>query len=173
MLHSIVPRLSRVAVLRNPKNLSHSTILKSVETAAKSSGVTILPFEARVPQEIESAFMRMIKERAQAVIVVSDPIFLEDRRGIAELAMKNRLPYVRRYREYAEAGALMSYGPSLAENYRRAAAYADKIFKGANPGDLPIEQPNKFETVINLKTAKALGITIPKSIFISADKVIE
>ena len=135
--------------------------------------MTILPVEARSPQEIESAFVVMIKEKAQAIIVVSNPMFAQRRHRIAELAIKNRLPFVSIYREYAEAGGLMSYGPSLLEQYRRAATYVDKIFKGIRPGDLPVEQPTKFDLFINLKTAKAVGLTLPQSLLIGADKVIE
>jgi putative ABC transport system substrate-binding protein len=173
MLRGMMPRLSRVAVLLNPASPSHSTILKSVQAAAQSAGVTILPLEAQDPQEIESAFIMMIKEKAQAVIVGSNPLFLDQRRRIAELATKNRLPFVSRYREYAEAGCLMSYGPSLTDEYRRAATFVDKILKGARPGDLSVEQPTKFELFINRKTAKTLGLNIPQSLLISADKVIE
>ena len=173
MLLSIAPKPSRVAVLLHPIDLAKVTTLKSIQAAAQSTGVTILPVEARSPQEIESAFVRMIKEKAQAVIVVSNPMFAQRKHRIAELAIKNRLPFVSIYREYAEAGALMSFGPSLLEQYRRAATYVDKIFKGIKPGDLPVEQPTKFDLFINRKTAQALGVTIPQSLLISADKVIE
>ena len=173
MLLSMVPRPSRVAVLLHPTDLAKVTTLKSIQAAAQSAGVTILPVEARGPQEFERAFATMTREKAQAIIVVSNPIFAVQRRRIAEHSAKNRLPFVSIYREYAEAGALISYGPSLHEQYRRAAAYVDKIFKGVKPGDLPVEQPTKFELFINRKTAKALGLTIPQSLLISADKVID
>ena len=123
--------------------------------------------------EIERAFANMKKEKVQAVVIVSTPLFLDQRRHIAELAAVNRLPIVCRYREYAEAGGLASYGPNLANNFVRAATYVDKIFKGAQPADLPVEQPTKFELIINGMTAKALGLKIPQSLLISADKVIE
>ncbi len=173
MLLSVAPRPSRVAVLLHPTDLAKVLTLKSIQAAAQSTGVTILPVEARGPQEFERAFITMIKAKAQAIIVVSNPIFAVQRHRIAELSAKNRLPFVSIYREYAEAGGLMSYGPSLLEQYRRAATYVDKILKGAKPGDLPVEQPTKFDLFVNRKTAKALGLTIPQSLLISADKVID
>ena len=173
MLRSMVPRLSRVAVLMNPTNPGHAMILKSVQTAAQKSGAKLLPVQARNPQEIESAFSTMARENAEAVIVANDGVFAQDQRRIAELAAQHRLPSVTLRREYAEAGGLMSYGPSFLDQYRRAASYVDKILKGAKPADLPVEQPTKFELVINGKTAKALGLKIPQSLMISADKVIQ
>jgi putative ABC transport system substrate-binding protein len=173
MLRSMVPKLSRVAILVNPANSGHATILKSVQTAAQKSSVKLLPVQARNPQEIESAFSTMTRENAEAVIVANDGVFTQQQRQIAKLAAKHRLPSVTLRREYVEAGGLMSYGPSFVEQYRRAATHVDKIFKGAKPGDLPVEQPTKFELIINRKTAKALGLTIPQSLLISADKVIE
>ena len=173
MLRSMVPKLSRVAILVNPTNSGHATILKTVQTAAQKSSIKILSVQAGDPQEIEGAFSTMTQDNAEAVIVANDLFFNQQRRQLAELAAKNRLPSVAATREYVEAGGLMSYGPSFAENYRRAATYVDKIFKGAKPGDLPVEQPTKFEMFINRKTAKALGLTIPQSLLISADKIIE
>jgi putative tryptophan/tyrosine transport system substrate-binding protein len=173
MLRSMVPKLSRVAILVNPTNSGHATILKTVQTAAQKSSVKILSVQARNPQEIETAFSTMTQDNAEAVIVANDLFFNQQRRQVAELAQKNRLPSVAAVRGYVEAGGLMSYGPSFVENYRRAATYVDKIFKGAKPGDLPVEQPTKFEMFINRKTAKALGFTIPQSLLISADKIIE
>ena len=173
MLLSFVPKLSRVAVLVNPTNSSHSTILKGIQAAASRVGVNILPLEAGNPQEIENAFSMMAQQNAGAVIVALDAFFLQQGRQIAELASKNRLPSVSGSREYAEAGGLISYGQNIADHFRRAATYVDKILKGAKPADLPVEQPTKFELLINRKTAKALGLTIPQSLLISADKVIE
>jgi putative tryptophan/tyrosine transport system substrate-binding protein len=173
MLRSMASKLSRVTILLNPTNSGHATILKTVQTAAQKSSVKILPVQARNPQEIESAFSTMTQQNAEAVIVASDPFFNQQRRQIAELAGKSRLPSVAAVREYVEAGGLMSYGPSFVENYRRAATYVDKILKGAKPGDLPVEQPTKFELIINRKTAKALGITIPHELLLRADEVIE
>jgi putative ABC transport system substrate-binding protein len=173
MLLSMVPKLSRVAVLLNPTNSAHATISKIVQAAAHRASVKILSVEARSPQEIENAFFMMSRENAEAVIVAADSFFTQQRRQIAELAAKNRLPTISEYREYAEAGGLMSYGSNRPEQFRRAATYVDKILKGAKAADLPVEQPTKFELIINRKTAKALGLTIPQSLLISADKVIE
>ena len=173
MLLSMVPKLSHVAVMVNPGNSSHKVTLKNVQAAAQRTGIKIVPVEAQTPQEIENAFTVMAREHTGAVIAVSDSFFIQQRRQIAELAAKHRLPSISARREYAEAGFLMSYGQNSADNYRRAATYVDKIFKGAKPGDLPVEQPTKFELFINRKTAKALGLTIPQSLLISADKVIE
>ena len=173
MLRSMVSRLSRVAVLVDPANSAAAAILKSIQTAAPRTGVTILPAEARTPQEIETAFSNMARQNAGAVIVVQGSLFIQQWRQIAELAAKHRLPSITASREYPTTGGLMSYGPNYAENYRRAATYVDKILKGAKSADLPVEQPTKFELFINRKTAKALGLTIPQSLLISADKVIE
>ena len=173
MLHSIVPKLSRVAVLLNPANAGQAPNLKAVQTATQKSGVKILPVEARNPQEIESAFSTMTRRNATAVLVINDAVFTQQLRQIAELAIKNRLPAIVAHRQFAEVGGLMSYGPSAADQYRRAAIIVDKILKGAKPADLPVEQPTKFELIINGKTAKALGLTIPQSLLVSADKVIE
>ena len=173
MLLTMVPRLSRVAVLVNPANSSHAMVLKSIQSAAQRTSAKILPVEVRTPQEIETAFSVMTKENAGAIIVMRDPLLTQQVRQIAQLAAKHRLPSVGAIREYVDAGGLMCYGPNITDSYRRAATYVDKIFKGAKPGDLPIEQPTKFELFINGKTAKALGLTIPQSLLISADKVIE
>ena len=173
MLLRVAPKLSRVAVLVNPTNASLSTVLKSVQSAAQGTSTKILPVEARNAQEIEQAFFAMAREKVGAVIVARDVLFILQARQIAELAAKNRLPSIAQIREYVDAGGLMSYGQNRADNYRRVATYVDKILKGAKPGDLPIEQPTKFELVINGKTAKALGLTIPQSLLISADQLIE
>ena len=173
MLRSITPRLSRVAVLVNPANSGHAPVLKSIQAAAQKIGVTVLPAEARNREEIDNAFSMMSKAKAGAVLVISDAFFITQAHQIAGLAAKNRLPSIDSTRQYAEAGGLMSYGNSLGENYRRAATYVDKIFKGAKPGDIPVEQPTTIEMAINMKTAKALGIKIPNSILVQATKVIE
>ena len=173
MLLSMVPKLSRVAVLVIPGNASHVTILKSLQTAAQRSGVNVLQVQAKSPQEISNAFSKITQERAGAVIVARDPLFHEHRSQIAELASKHRLPSIAARWEYVTAGGLMSYGASSSDNYRRAATYVDKILKGAKPSELPVEQPTKFEMFINGNTAKALGLKIPQSLLIMADKVIE
>ena len=173
MLLSLVPKLSRVAILVNPTNSSHATVLRNVQTAAQSVGVKILPVEARVPQEIEKAFSMMTQQNAGAVIVIADSFFIQQRRQIAALAVKSRLPSMFSYREDVEAGGLMSYGVNANDQIRRGATFVDKIFKGAKPADLPVEQPTIFELFINGKTAKALGLKIPPSLMILVDKVIE
>lgn len=173
MLISVLPKLSRVAILVNPNNANHLSMQRRVEAAAQTTSVTILSMDARTATEIGNAFAQMSLQKAGALIVFGDGIFTQQARQIAELAAKHRLPSITGPRAYVDAGGLMSYGPSLADNYRRAANYVDKIFKGAKPGDLPAEQPTKFELVINAKTAKALGLKIPQSLLISADKVIE
>jgi putative ABC transport system substrate-binding protein len=173
MLLAMVPKLSRVAVLVNPTRPTHIKALESVVAAGQKLGVTMLRAEARTPQEIENAFSVMVREKAGALIVLLNPVFQEQRSQIAELSAKHRLPCMTADRIYAEAGCLMSYGNSLADDFRRAATYVNKILKGAKPSDLPVEQPTKFELVINRKTAKALGLTIPQSLLVSADKVIE
>ena len=173
MLRSVAPSLSRVAVLVNPTNTSQPLSVTSVRSAAQSMSLTILPVEARTAAEIERAFSAATQGKAGAIIVMRDGIFLEERRQIAELAAKNRLSTVSDDREYVDAGTLMSYGPSLADQFRRAAGYVDKILKGAKPGDLPVEQPTKLELVINLKTAKALGLTIPQALLLRADELIQ
>jgi len=173
MLLAMVPKLSRVAVLVNPANPNHTTVLKTIQAAAQKSRARILPVEARTPQEIEDAFSIMTRNRAGAVIVSADALFSQQRRRITELAAKNRLPTISVNRESVEAGGLMSYGESRAEIFRRVSTYVDKILKGAKPGDLPVEQPTKFELIINGKTAKTLGLKIPNSLLVSADKVIE
>jgi putative tryptophan/tyrosine transport system substrate-binding protein len=172
MLQSMVPKLSRLAVMMNPVNSSHAGVLQSVESAAQKAGVKVLPVEARSAVEIERAFSTMAQAKAGGVLLPRDGFYIQQLDQIAILATKHRLPSISGYRQYAEAGGLMSYGQNAGESFRRAATYVDKIFKGAKPGDLPIEQPTTFELYINGRTAKALGLTIPQSLRISADKVL-
>jgi len=173
LLTTVVPNVSRVGLLGNPDTETYSSVLKSARDAAQKVGLLVTPIEARNPQEIEIAFAALTKERVPAVMVASDAIFFGQRQRIAELALDNRLATMFSLREYAEAGGLMSYGENIADFFRHAAFYVDKIFKGANPGDLPIEQPTRFNLVINRKTADALGLTIPPQLYIFADEVIE
>ena len=173
MLLTIVPRVSRVAVLVNPSNTASIRNLERVQADAEKRGVTILRADAGTSQEIDNAFAWMRQQNAGALIVVLDQFLLQQKSQIAELTAKHRLPAVTSDRAYSESGVLMSYGTNLPDQYRRAATYVDKIFKGAKPGDLPVEQPTKFELVINSRTAKSLGLAIPKSLLVSADKVIE
>ena len=146
--------------------------IKSVEVAARPAGISIMPIKVRPPDELESAFAQMARQKAGALIVIRDPSFNRYVRQIADLAAKHRLPAIAGLRQYVDAGGLISYGSNIADQFRRAATFVDKIFKGAKPGDLPIEQPTKFELFINGKTANALGLKIPQSLLISADKVI-
>ena len=173
LLKETVPKVRRVAVLSNPANASHALAIENVKVAARLLGVQLQLLEARGPEEFDGAFAAMAKERVAALLVPTDPVFFLHRARLADLAAKNRLPSVHSLREYVEAGGLMSYGPSLADLGRRAATFVDKILKGAKPADLPVEQPTKFELVINLKTAKALGLTIPQSLLLRTDQVIE
>jgi putative tryptophan/tyrosine transport system substrate-binding protein len=173
LLREVVPKISRVAVLQNPSNPAHPFVLRQAEGAARLLGVQLQILEARTPTEIDAAFAAMRSQRAGGVLVLRDSLFLAQRAQIAALAAKSRLPAMYGLREHVEAGGLMAYGANVPLMYRRAATYVDKILKGAKPGDLPVEQPTKFELVINLKTAKALGLTIPPSVLGRADEVIQ
>ena len=173
ILHSMVPRLKRVAVLVNPSNSATAIFLQNIQAAAQRIGVKIHPVEASTPGEITSAFALMTRQNVEALIVPREALFTQQKTQIVELAAKHRLPSIGPYAEYAEAGGLMSYGQNARENFKRAAIYVDKIFKGANPGDLPVEQPTRFELAINLKTAKALGLKVPQTVLLQATKVIE
>ena len=173
MLLEMSPRVSRVALLMNPANGAHVEALASVQAAAQKTKVTIVPVEARSSQDIDAAFALIKRERAGAVLTQPDAIFNAHTRQIADLALNQRLPLITGIREYVDAGCLMSYGASFRDNFRRAAYYVDRIFKGAKPADLPVEQPTRFELFINGKTAKALGLTIPRTLLIRAEMVIE
>ena len=172
-LRDMVPKVTRVAVLVSPANASSTILLKNVQAAAQKVGVKIQPVEASTPQEIANGFAAMARQNAGALIVSLDPFFQQQINQIVELAAKQRLPSIAGYGEYVEAGGLMSYGQNIRENYKRAATYVDKIFKGAKPGDIAVEQPMRFELVVNLKTAKALGLKFPPTIMVLATKVIE
>ena len=172
MLLSMVPKLTRVAVLVDPNNLQHIAVLTKIQSAALRIGVNIVPAQASYAHDIESAFSVMIRQNARAVIILG-ALFNSNLRQIAKLAVTHRLPSIAASHEYVKSGGLMSYGQNQIENYSRVSTYVDKIFKGAKPGDLPIEQPTKFEMFINGKTAQTLGLKIPQSLLISADKVIE
>ena len=173
MLLSIVPAVTRIAMLINPANSSHATALKNVQAAGRQTGIRIIPMQAGTAREIEQVFLPMVREKAGALLVARDGFFIQQVSQIAGLALKHRLPSISGYRSYAEAGGLMSYGQNPYESFKRAAVFVDKILKGAKPADLPVEQPTKFELIINRKSAKSLGLTIPQSLLISADKVIE
>ena len=171
LLRSVVPKLSRVAMLT--PSATYGPLSKGAQAAAQKAGVKTLVAEASTPQEIENAFSMMVREKADAVFVGSPIVFAQQHRQIAELALKYQLPSLFQDRVDVEVGGLMSYGQKLTDSYQRSATYVDKILKGAKPGDLPVEQPVSFELVVNLKTAKALGLTIPQSLLLRADEVIQ
>ncbi len=176
LLTQAVPGVSRVAVLWQPGGLGERTekdMLKGAEVAARALGVRLQFVEARGPADVDSAFSEMTRARAGALTVLTSSMLFNERRRLVDLAAKNQLPAVYPRRESVDAGGLMAYGPNLADLFRRAATYVDKILKGAKPADLPVEQPTKFELVINLKTAKALGLTIPPLLLGRADQIIE
>ena len=173
LLKDIVTSVPRVAILSNPTNSIHSAWLREANAATRSLRLQLQALEARKPDEFESAFAALTRQRAGALLVLPDGMFLFHRARIADLAAKRRVPAMYGLRAHVDAGGLVFYGASLRDSFRRAATYVDKILKGAQPGDLPVEQPTKFELVINLKTAKALGLTIPPSLLQRADQVIE
>jgi len=176
LLKQAVPGVNRVAILWQPGGTGERTeqdMRKGAEAAARALGVRLQFLEARGPADFDRAFSDMTRERAGALTSLGGSMFFSERRRLVDLAAKNRLPALYQQREFVDAGGLMAYGANLADNFRRAATYVDKILKGTKPGDLPIEQPTKFELVINTKTAKALGLTIPPSLLQRADHVIQ
>ena len=173
LLKELVPKSSRVAVLWNPDSASNKVQLREAETIARALGLRLQALETRGADDLDSAFTAMARQRADAVIVLVDGVLIDNRTRIAQLAQKGRLPAVYGLREHVEAGGLMFYGSNIADMNRRAAIFVDRILKGAKPSDLPVEQPTKFELTINLKTAIALGLTIPPSLLARADQVIE
>lgn len=173
LLKEAVPRASRIAVLCNPDNPWHPIAVKGLQAGGRSLGLQLQILEVRGPDEFDRAFHAMTAERAQAVLVLADPMASVNRRQLGGLATKQRLPMMGSPTGYAEAGALMSYWADSTDLYRRAASYVDRILKGARPGDLPIEQPTKYELVVSLKTAKAISITVPRALLLRADRVIE
>jgi putative ABC transport system substrate-binding protein len=173
LLISIVPKLSRVAIVSNPSNPSAPIFLGALYGAIAEARLTTVSIEASSPQEVDRAFSRMKKEGVGAFVLTRDAFLTQQRSQIVDLAARARLPGIAGHPAYPEAGGLMSYGVSNELTYRRASVYVDKILKGANPGDLPVEQPTKFELVINHQTANALGLKIPPELLLQADKVIE
>jgi putative ABC transport system substrate-binding protein len=173
LLKEAAPQLSRIAYLWNPANHSSASSWTAMQGLAPTLGLTLQSVEIRDRKAIDAAFAAVIRERAEGMIVDSDPANGSNQTRIVEFTAANRLPAIYVWRRYVDSGGLMSYGPSFHELWRRAATYVDKILKGAKPADLPIEQPTKYELVVNLKTAKALGLTIPPSILARADEVIE
>lgn len=174
LLKEIVPKVTHpVAVLWNPDYVGMRARYQQAEAAAPSVGVVVRSVEARDVTQLEEAFIAIVREHFDALVLLADPLTLSQRARIVAFVTEKRLPAIYESAEFVEAGGLVSYGPSLPNQYRRAATYVDKILKGAKPGDIPIEQPTRFELVINMKTAKALGIQIPQSILVRADRVIE
>jgi putative ABC transport system substrate-binding protein len=173
LLREVLPKISRVAVLWNPANAYQIGSEKEVQAAAKVLRISVISLPVRNLEELSNAFAAIPREHVDAVVVLADRVFLHNRARIADFAITNRLPGMNAYRELVEAGGLMSFGPSYAVMHRQAATYVDKILKGAKAGDLPIEQPTKFELVINLKTAKILGLTIPQALLLRAEEVIQ
>ena len=173
LLREVVPRLSRVAVLGTSTNPANAQQLKETELAVETMKLRVQYLDILAPKDIEAAFRAATKERADALLLLSGPVFISQRKQIGELAVKSHLPAIYYRTEFAEDGGLISYSPSITDLYRRAATYVDKILKGAKPADLPVEQPMKFELVINLKAAKQIGLTIPPNVLARADKVIK
>jgi putative ABC transport system substrate-binding protein len=173
LLKEALPSVSRVAFLSNPANSFSVLAEKEAKTAAGGLGITLQPIEARNPEELDRVFGEMVRERAGALLVVQDPMFFAHRVRLADLATRGRLPTMYGILEHVEAGGLMAYASNRLDLFRRAAGYADRILKGAKPGELPVEQPTKFELIVNLKTARALGVTVAPSILARADEIIQ
>ena len=172
LLMEAVPRITRVAVLSNPTNQNHPIAMREVKEVGRLKGVQLQLLEASSPNEFDGVFTAMAKERASALFLMTDALFIAHRTRLAALAASNRLPLLG-FPEIVEIGGLMSYSPSLPDLGRRASGYVDKILNGAKPGDLPVEQPTKLELVINVRTARTLGLTIPQGLLLRADQVIE
>lgn len=173
LLKQMLPRVSRVAVLLSKDNPAHAVAWKETQAAAAILRINVQPVEVQGPATFDAAFAVMVKGRAEALVLFEDALFATERARLAALAAQTRLPAVYGQRNSVDDGGLASYGPSIVEAYRNAGSFVDRIVKGAKPGDLPIEQPTKFELVINLKTAKTLGITVPQSVLVRADEVIQ
>jgi putative ABC transport system substrate-binding protein len=173
ILHQIVPKLSRVAVFFNSLNPFHVISIKNAQSAAQDMGITLQPRDIREAEDLDGAFAAIRNERPDALLILGDRVFLHNRKRMMEFAEEQRLPNVNAYKELVEAGGLISYGPSYEDMHKRAAIYVDKILKGDNPADLPVEQPAKFTFTINLKVAKTLGLIVPPSLLALADDVIE
>jgi putative ABC transport system substrate-binding protein len=173
ILHEVVPKASRFAVLFTPDSRASTMQVEETETAANGARVTLQSLAVRNPAEFETAFVAAARDRADVLVVVQSTFTLAHRKQLATLAAKHRLPAMYGSSEFVEAGGLMSYGADALDMYRRAASYVDRILKGAKPGDLPVEQPSKFELAVNLKAAKALGVAFPPSVLIRADQVME
>jgi putative ABC transport system substrate-binding protein len=173
LLKEACPELSNLAVLWNPNNSSHPPALRAAEASAQSLALQIRPLEVRAVADLDNVFTTVMQQRADGVLFIADPIFFIQLKRMAEFAAANRLPAITNFVEFPKFGGLMGYAPSLPDEYRHAAKHIDQILKGANPGNLPVEQPTKFQLVINLKTAKTIGVTVPPRMLSRADEVIE
>jgi putative ABC transport system substrate-binding protein len=173
LLREMIPQLSRVATLVDAGNSASTLSERETELAAQALGISLQVLSVRGPEEFDSVFESMLRPRVVALIIQPSAMFFGERSRLASLAKKHGIPTMDEEKAYTEAGGLISYGPDFADNFRRAAEYVEKILKGAKPADLPVQQPTKFELVINLKTAQALGITIPQSLLLRADEVIQ
>jgi len=173
LLKEVVPRLARVALLGRRGSHLYALMLSEARRSAQRLGVRLSPIEVLTAAELPDAFVRMTRERTEALVVAPDTVFVRERAQLAELAIKQRLPSIFLHTEHVVAGGLMAYGPDYHDLFRRAASYVDKILKGARPADLPIQQPRKFELLINLKTARAMGLTVPPSLLLRADKIVQ
>ena len=173
LLKEVVPRASRVAVLWNVTSPGKAQEWRQTQAAARALGVTLQSAEVRDPEDLDKVLSEVARARPDALVAFSEPMLLRHRHRVIDFARKHRLPVVSETSEFADAGGLLTYGASLPDLFRRAATYVDKILKGAKPADLPVEQPTKFELVVNLKTAKALGLTIPPSLLLRADRIVE
>jgi ABC-type uncharacterized transport system substrate-binding protein len=173
LLHELVPKAAMISVLVNPTNSQTAAELEQIQAAARTLGLQTRVLNASYETEIETAFATLVQERGEALLVVSDPLFTGRRDELVTLAARNAIPAVYQYREFTASGGLLSYGTNLMDTYRQAGVYMGKILKGSQPADLPVEQATKIEMVVNLKTAKALGLEVPTSILLRADEVIE
>ena len=173
LLKAAIPGLTRVAVIWDPATPSHRPALAAVEESSRTLGLRIQPLAVRSAAEFDSAFSAMVREGAGAALVLSTPLYMGGAKRLAELAIMHKIPTMFGPREHVDAGGLLSYSPDRADLYHRAPGYVDRILKGAKPAEMPVEQATKFELVINLKTARALGLTIPQSLLLRADQVIE
>jgi putative ABC transport system substrate-binding protein len=173
LLKETVPSLSKLAVLWNPTNSSHRPALQAVDAAARSLSLQVLPLEVRSPAELDSIFAAITRERADGLLFIADPIFFIRLKRMADFAAASRLPAICNFIEFPKLGGLVGYAPSLPDEFRHAASHIDKILKGAKPAELPVEQPTRFQLVINLKAAKALGLEVPPTLIARADEVIE
>jgi putative tryptophan/tyrosine transport system substrate-binding protein len=173
LLKELAPRVSRLAVIHNPSSPVEAIVLPELKAVAQAAGIEVLPVEVRTPDEFPAAFSALLDRRPDALLAVGNPANFRNRQLIADFALERRLPSIYHERMFVQAGGLLSYAPSMPETFRRAATYVDKILKGAKPADLPVEQPTEFELVINRRTAQALGLSIPPSLLLRADQIIE